>query len=125
MLDTRQQRGMAITTVGLALAVVAHGMGELGQRLVGAESEAAAQELVDVVLGFGSVADLQLAMATGDVDLPAGASLGFDDGLQVVASKEVSALTEIRCVRVEASAPDVDSALQVDATAVFHRPCGR
>lgn len=125
MFDTKQQRGAALAVIGVLLVLVGSALGWAADRLVEDEAKTTAQELEAVFERFESVADTQLAMAVGDLDLPAGASFRFVDGVQAVAFQEVRVLTGVRCVRVTASAPDVDSALQIDETLVSRGSCGR
>lgn len=125
MFDTKKQRGIGIAVVGLAVVLAAFVVDLVGERLVQGDAEVAAQELEAVLDRFESVADVQLAMANGELGLPEGSSLRFVDSLHVVALQEVRTLTEVRCVRVEASAPGVESTLRIDQTVVSRGLCDR
>ena len=124
MFETKQQRGAALAVVGVLLALIWSALGWAGSHFVEDEVTAAAQELEAAFDRFESVADTQLAMAVGDLDLPAGSSFRFVGNLQAVVAQEVQVLAEVRCLRVTASAPDVDSPLRVDETLVSRRSCG-
>lgn len=124
MFETQRGRGIFLAVVAFALLVVVGAADFVSERKADDRGEAAARMLATELSSYESLVDVQVAMQSGDLSLPVGASLGTDE-LRVVAWQEVRTLLAVRCARVIASASEVSAPLEVGEPSVEDRPCGR